>query len=95
MLYRFLPRRTRYRDEVVSLRWGQLDLEQRVITVGRAKTGARRQIPINSELHTVLDMQASWYARKVAQNRPEHCVSPGRLGRPESGTKRPLDRSVQ
>ena len=49
--------------EILALTWGQVDLEHRVITVGRAKTssGTGRQIPIAQDLHAVLTQHAAWF----------------------------------
>ena len=45
---------------------GQVDLTQRVITVGRAKTssGTGRQIPMNQELSEILSLHAAWFTKR-------------------------------
>jgi integrase len=61
--------------EIISLTWGQVDLTERVITVGRAKTssGTGRQIPMNQELAEVLSMHAAWFtARFRATNEADY-----------------------
>jgi integrase len=52
--------------EIISLTWGQVDLDRRVITVGRAKTssGTGRQIPMNQDLHEVLATHAEWFTKR-------------------------------
>jgi len=52
--------------EIISLTWGQVDLTQRVITVGRAKTssGTGRQIPMNQDLAETLSMHAAWFTQR-------------------------------
>ncbi len=79
--------------EIITLTWGQVDLEKHVITVGRAKTssGTGRQIPMNAELQMAMEAHAVWFAEKVGPIQPEWYVFPGRLGRPKKGVKRPLD----
>jgi integrase len=49
--------------EIMNLTWAQVDLEERIITVGRAKTASRtgRQIPINNELLDVIRQYRNWY----------------------------------
>ncbi|MEO8659358.1 MAG: tyrosine-type recombinase/integrase [Bryobacteraceae bacterium] len=81
------------RRGVASLRWINVDLDSSVLTVGRAKTkaGSGRQIPINSDLRTVIEEHAAWYTNRVGAIRPEWYVFPGRAGRPRSGDARPLD----
>jgi integrase len=79
--------------EIISLRWEQVDLGKRVLTVGRAKTaqGTGRQIPMNGELKDVLDSHALWFFKKFGEIRPEWYVFPGRVGRPQKETSRPFD----
>ena len=45
------------RGELLSLKWSDVDLKERVLTVGgdRAKTGQTRHIPLNSEATEVLE----------------------------------------
>jgi len=79
--------------EVATLKWGNVDLDSSLLTVGRAKTraGTGRQIPINGDLRAVLEEHAVWYRKKLRHIEPEYYVFPGRSGRPEAGGKRPLD----
>jgi integrase len=67
--------------EILSLRWGQIDFEKQVLTVGRAKTvaGTGRQIPLNLALLSVLTAHASWYLhdfQKTLELRPEWYLFP-------------------
>jgi integrase len=52
--------------EIISLRWGQVDLTHRVVTVGRAKTssGTERQIPMNQDLTEVFSSHAAWFTKR-------------------------------
>ena len=40
--------------EIFSLRWSQVDMEQRILTVFAPKTGKLREVPLNAEAHAVL-----------------------------------------
>jgi integrase len=64
--------------EIISLTWGQVDLPQRVITVGRAKTfsGTGRQIPMNQELFKVLSIHAAWFTRAFKVTHPTDYLFP-------------------
>lgn len=55
--------------EALSLTWGQVDLMDQRITVGRAKTsnGTGRTIPINADLVTVLAVHRSWFVEKFGE----------------------------
>jgi len=79
--------------EIASLRWGNVDLDSSVLTVGRAKTkaGTGRQIPINSDVRQTLEAHAAWYVRKLGKIQPEYYLFPGRSGKPTRGAARPLD----
>src|SRR5207245_2793382 len=52
--------------EITGLTWGQVELDRRVITVGRAKTssGTGRQIPMNQDLFLALSAHADWFTQK-------------------------------
>jgi len=47
--------------EIMGLTWGQVDFARRIVTVGKAKStaGTGRQIPMNSDLFTVLSAHAA------------------------------------
>ena len=61
-------------DEIRNLRWGQLDLLEGVVTVGKGKTHARtgRLIPLNSAAVKVF---ADW-GNQFPNRQPEHFVFP-------------------
>ena len=74
--------------EILSLTWGQVDLLNRVVTVGTAKTssGTGRTIPINNQLATVFTSHRIWFIGEFGEPLPEHCLFP-------SGTPTPKDPS--
>ena len=55
--------------EILGLRWGQVDFQTRVISVGRAKTssGTGRQIPMNLELYELMASHAKWFMQRFGQ----------------------------
>jgi integrase len=69
--------------EITSLTWRQVDLEKRIITVGRAKTssGTGRQIPMNADLFHVLSAHAAWFTEKFGEAKPDHYLFP--FGKPQ------------
>jgi integrase len=79
--------------ELRELQWSRVDLSKAVLTVGDSKTeaGEGRTIPLNSELLQALVEYAKWYAKRFQAINPEWYVFPSRVGRPETGKKRPLD----
>jgi len=64
--------------EALSLRWRQVNLFERTITVGRAKTssGTGRIIPINEDLASILTAHRAWFVEHFGEPEPEHCVFP-------------------
>jgi integrase len=62
------------KNEMRTLRWGQIDLFQRTLTVGRSKTegSSGRVIPLNSVAHAAL---VRW-AGRFPEAQPEHYVFP-------------------
>jgi integrase len=68
--------------ETTTLTWGQVDFQNRVVTVGRAKTssGTGRQIPMNQELFLVLSCHADWFTKRFGEAKPEHYLLP--FGKP-------------
>lgn len=60
------------------MRWGQVDFEHRIMTVGKAKTDADtgRQIPMNAELLDVMKDHAKWFTKRFGETRPEHYLFP-------------------
>lgn len=77
--------------EITSLTWGQVDLQSRVVTVGKAKTasGTGRQIPMNEELFYVLVAHADWFTTRFSGPKPEYFLFP--FGKPmPHDPKRPI-----
>jgi integrase len=64
--------------ELTSMGWSQVDLTQRLMTVGRAKTaaGTGRGIPMNQELLDVMKDHAKWFTKRFGETRPEHYLFP-------------------
>jgi integrase len=64
--------------EGTSLRWGQIDLFEGVISVGRAKTssGTGRTIPINDELAAVLRAHRRWFVSHFGEARDDQYLFP-------------------
>lgn len=65
-------------SEPLALSWSQLDLFERIITVGRAKTsgGTGRVIPINDELFGILMSHRKWFMDTFGEPEPHHYVFP-------------------
>ena len=70
--------------EALSLTWGQVDLIDKALTVGRAKTsnGTGRVIPINGELETVLATHRAWFVDAFGEPLAEHHLFPWGKPRP-------------
>jgi integrase len=68
--------------EIIALTWGQVDLERRTLTVGRAKTaaGTGRQIPMNQDLLAVLSAHSAWFTKRFGEAQTEHYLFP--FGKP-------------
>ncbi len=64
--------------EALGLRWRQVNLFDRTITVGRAKTssGTGRVIPINDDLLSLLASHRGWFVERFGEPEPDHCVFP-------------------
>jgi integrase len=78
-------------SEILSLRWGQVDFERRIVTVGKAKStaGTGRQIPMNSDLIGVLSAHADWFTDRFGESKPGHYLFP--FGKPTpSDPTRPI-----
>lgn len=81
--------------EIRHLKWGNIDLQQRVLVVGKSKTdaGEGRAIPLSNPLVQVLNDHAEWYTSKFGTCHDEWYIFPARPGSPQSGEKRPFDPS--
>lgn len=68
--------------EALSLTWGQVDLIDRTLTVGRAKTsnGTGRTIPINDELGGILATHRAWFGERFGEPDADHHLFP--FGKP-------------
>src|ERR1043166_5726801 len=64
--------------EILGLRWGQLDFQKRIISVGRAKTssGTGRQIPMNIELYELLGQHAKWFTKNFGETQDTFYLFP-------------------
>lgn len=70
---------TRMRSgEATSLKWGQVDVISRTVTVGRAKTsgGTGRVIPINDELAPVLAVHRAWLVERFGEPKNDDHLFP-------------------
>lgn len=65
-------------EELTAMQWGQVDLEAKTITVGKAKTaaGRGRVIPLGPEALMAIEAHLAWWASKFGEARPELCVFP-------------------
>jgi integrase len=64
--------------EALSLTWGQIDLMDKTITVGRAKTsnGTGRIIPFSDELASLLAVHRGWFAERFGGPNPDQHLFP-------------------
>jgi integrase len=64
--------------EALGLHWQQVDLFERTIVVGRAKTssGTGRVIPINDDLASILASHRAWFAEEFGEPKPDDYVFP-------------------
>jgi integrase len=64
--------------EAKSLTWGQVDLMENTITVGRAKTanGTGRTIPINEDLGRILCAHRQWFKERFGEPKPDQYLFP-------------------
>jgi integrase len=64
--------------EALSLTWGQVDMLNQTLTVGRAKTssGTGRTIPINGDLSSTLAAHRAWFAERFGEPKPEQHLFP-------------------
>ncbi len=75
--------------EIASLTWGQVDLIDRVLRVGRAKTssGTGRTIPMNEELFQLLKIHANWFGERFGELLPERFLFPYGTPSPSDPTR--------
>jgi integrase len=75
--------------ELTGMRWEQVDLAQRVLTVGKAKTdaGTGRQIPMNQELFDVMKDHALWFTERFGETLPTHYLFPAGACWPKDPTQ--------
>jgi integrase len=64
--------------EIRNLRWRQIDLDKRFLTVGRSKTaaGEGRTIPLNDPLFEALQQHAVWYETRFGRIKPDWFLFP-------------------
>jgi integrase len=64
--------------EALSLTWGQVDLMDKVLRVGRAKSsnGTGRMIPINDDLASILAAHYQWFVKQFGEPKPFHHLFP-------------------
>ncbi len=76
-------------SELKQLTWEQVNLETRVLTVGKSKTeaGEGRTIPLNSALTATLKEYAEWYAERFSAMKPQWYVFPFGKPRPNDPTR--------
>lgn len=79
--------------EALSLTWGQVDLIDRTLTVGRAKTanGTGRIIPINDELGGVLAAHRLWFVEHFGEPESGHHLFPWGKPVPSDPTRHATD----
>jgi integrase len=80
-------------SEIRGLQWNRVNLEKAFLAVGESKTeaGEGRTIPLNSVLLEAMVDYSKWYTKRFRTITPDWYVFPGRIGKPASGQKRPLD----
>ncbi len=64
--------------EALSLAWGQINLMDKTLRVGRAKTanGTGRTIPINEDLASILAAHRAWFVEEFGNPLPSHHLFP-------------------
>jgi integrase len=62
--------------ELREIRWEQIDLLNKKLTVGKSKTdaGTGRLVPLNETAMAALEAHAAWYTRRFGECRPEWFV---------------------
>lgn len=79
--------------EAKSLTWGQVDLMDNTITVGRAKTasGTGRTIPINEDLAPILCAHRQWFKKRFGEPKPDQYLFPWGKPRPSDPARPATD----
>jgi integrase len=79
--------------EALSMTWAQVDLIDRSITVGRAKTasGTGRIIPINDDLLPILVQHREWFMHHFGEPLPDHHLFPWGKPVPADATRHATD----
>jgi integrase len=79
--------------EGLSLTWRQVDLMDRTLRVGKAKTsnGTGRTIPINDDLATILAAHRSWFVERFGEPLPDHYLFPWGKPLPSDPAKHATD----
>jgi integrase len=75
--------------ELRELRWQQVDLVHKILTVGKSKTdaGTGRVVPLNEIALAALQKHAAWYTRRFGECRPEWYVFPAGKGQHNDPTR--------
>lgn len=81
--------------EALMLTWGQVDLMNRSLQVGRAKTssGTGRVLPLNDELCGLLVTHRHWFTEHFGEPLPSHCVFAWGKPMPSDPTRHATDLS--
>ncbi len=79
--------------EALSLTWRQIDLMDKTLRVGRAKTsnGTGRIIPINDDLTAVLATHRAWFVGEFGEPLPTHHLFPWGKPVPSDPTRHATD----
>ncbi len=79
--------------EALSLTWGQIDLIDRTVRVGRAKTsnGTGRVIPFGSELASILATHRAWFVERFGEPKADHYLFPWGKPWPSDPTRHATD----
>jgi integrase len=81
------------RNEALSMQWGQVDLLNATVTVGRAKTasGTGRVIPLATELRSILAAHRAQWVELFGEPQPGHFVFASGAPLPTDPTKHVTD----
>jgi integrase len=79
--------------EAISLAWVQVDLMDKIVRVGRAKTsnGTGRTIPINDELASILATHRAWFVERFGEPKPSQYLFPWGKPVPSDPTRHATD----